>query len=72
MIWKLDEVSRVSYLRELYYEQIKERKYKRRILSLENICAPNKNEKNEDITFEFQDTLNIEKDVSTEITVKLI
>ena len=72
MLPQLDEVKRIEYLREIYYEQIKESKYKRRISSLEEICKPKKNEKNEDITFEFQDTLNIEADVLTEIKVRQV
>ena len=72
MLLQLDEVKRIEYLREIYYEQIKERKYKRRISSLEEICKPKKNEENEDITFEFQDTLNIEADVLTEIKVRQV
>ena len=72
MIWKLDESVRVSYLREIYYEQIKERKYKRRISSLEEICASKFNGIGEEITFEFQDTLNIELDALTEISVRQV
>ena len=72
MLPQLEEVKRIEYLREIYYEQIKERKYKRRISSLEVICAPKKNEENEDITFEFQDTLDVEEDVLTEIKVRQV
>ena len=72
MLPQLDEVKRIEYLREMYYEQMKDRKYKRRISSLEEICAPKKNEDNEDITFEFQDTLNLEEDVLTEIKVRQV
>ena len=72
MLSQLDEVKRIEYLREIYYEQMKDRKYKRRISSLEEICKPKLNEEGEDITFEFQDTLNVEEDVLTEIKVRQV
>ena len=72
MICKLDEITRVNYLREIYYEQIYERKYKRRISSLEEICAPKENADGEDITFEFSDQLDIEEVISDESKIKEI
>ena len=72
MIWKLDEVTRTNYLREIYYEQIAESKYKRRISSLEEICAPKQNAEGEDITFEFPDQLDIEELISNESKLKEI
>ena len=72
MLSQLDEVKRIEYLREIYYEQMKDRKYKRRISSLEEICKPKLNEEGEDISFEFQDTLNVEEDVLTEIKVRQV
>lgn len=72
MITKLSEEERIKYLRGIYYDQMKDRKYKRRISSLEEICAPKQNEEGEDITFEFQDTLNVEEDVLTEIKVRQV
>lgn len=72
MITKLSEEERIKYLRGIYYDQMKDRKYKRRISSLEEICAPKQNDEGEDITFEFQDTLNVEEDVLTEIKVRQV
>ena len=72
MLPLLEEDIRINYLRDIYYEQMKEQKYKRRISSLEEICRPKKNEENEDITFEFKDTLDVEKDVYTEIKVRQV
>ena len=70
MIWKLDEVTRTNYLREMYYEQIAESKYKRRTSSLEEICAPKENAEGEDITFEFPDKLDIEEIITNELKLK--
>ena len=72
MLSRLDEEKRIEYLREIYYEQIKERKHKRRISSLEEICKPKENEEGDDITFEFRDTLNIEENILTEIKVRQV
>ena len=66
MLSMLEEDIRINYLRDIYYEQMKEQKYKRRISSLEEICKPKEYEFGEDNTFEFPDKLSIEQTVINE------
>lgn len=66
MLPMLEEEVRINYLRDIYYEQMKEQKYKRRISSLEEICTPKENLAGEDNTFEFPDKLSIEQTVINE------
>ena len=66
MLPQLTDNDRINYLREMYYDEMKNRKYKRRISSLEEICKPMENEEGEDVTFEFPDKLNIEQVVINE------
>lgn len=72
MINQLDEVTRVNYLREIYYEQEAERKYKRRILSLESFDRTGQTADDENFTFELSDELNIEESIVNELIIKEI
>ena len=70
MVQKLEDKERTNYLREIYYDYLKEQKYRRKTTSLDKICKMNENIDGEDFTFEFQDSSNIENDVITEIQVR--
>lgn len=70
MLSKLEEIVKIDYLRELYYERKKEEKYRLRISSVEEICAPKKNKSGEEVTFEFPDSTDIEKQFYLETKIK--
>ena len=70
MLSKLDEEVKINYLRELYYERKKEEKYRQRISSLEEICAPKKNKYGEEVAIEFPDSSDIEKQFYIESEIK--